>query len=205
MAKRSSKNRARILREIDKPWEPFEEAPFSRTGDSQGESLAKLVEARVKHPDEKTFTNNRYQVSREPVPPERHGFGDYDLIWLSIKSRDKSARHDWREFQRIKNELAGADWEAVEIYPSEDRLVDSCNQFHLWCFPPEAGQFPLGWYSRFAMEENATKYGSQRPWEDGQRPDDVISAAEHTKMLEESLSKLEQAQQKGEEHGRNEK
>jgi hypothetical protein len=54
---------------------------------------------------------------------------------LSICRTDKQAVHDWRAFQRIKNELAGPEWEAVEIYPAESRLVDMANQYHLWCFP----------------------------------------------------------------------
>ena len=61
------------------------------------------------------------------------------MIHLSIRNADRSARHDWRDFQRIKNQLAGPEWEAVEIYPAESRLVDAANQYHLWCF-----QFTFG-------------------------------------------------------------
>ncbi|MCR9209034.1 MAG: hypothetical protein NXI28_12445 [bacterium] len=54
------------------------------------------------------------------------------VIRLAITNLDHSAKHDWRDFQRIKNELIGPDAEAVELYPSEDRLIDTTNTFHLW-------------------------------------------------------------------------
>jgi hypothetical protein len=56
------------------------------------------------------------------------------MLVLSISATDESARHDWREFQQLKNMLVGAEWEAVEIYPAESELVDPSNRFYLWCF-----------------------------------------------------------------------
>jgi hypothetical protein len=57
------------------------------------------------------------------------------LIHLSIRNHDRSTRHDWRDFQRIKNQLAGEEYEGLEIYPAEDRKIDTANQYHIWCFP----------------------------------------------------------------------
>jgi len=75
--------------------------------------------------------NKRVHHSKEPdVPP---------MIHLSVRRQDREPARDWRDFQRIKNQLAGPEWEAVEIYPAESRIVDMANQFHLWCF-----QFSLG-------------------------------------------------------------
>lgn len=54
---------------------------------------------------------------------------------IQICNWDQSAQHDWRDFQRIKDELAGEDWEAVELYPAACRLIDPSNAFYLWCFP----------------------------------------------------------------------
>ena len=58
------------------------------------------------------------------------------VMHLSFKTHGREPRHDWREMQRIKNELCGTACEAIEIYPSKDRTVDTCNQYHLWVFPP---------------------------------------------------------------------
>lgn len=54
-------------------------------------------------------------------------------IVIGISNADKSARHDWRDFQAIKNDICGRDWEAVELYPAESRHKDPSNRFYLWC------------------------------------------------------------------------
>lgn len=53
---------------------------------------------------------------------------------LLIISADQSADHDWRDFQRIKNELLGENWEGIELYPAERRKVDPSNAFVMFCF-----------------------------------------------------------------------
>ena len=57
------------------------------------------------------------------------------MIQLGINALDGTARHDWREFQGIKNQLAGEECEAFELYPAESRLLDPSNYYSLWCFP----------------------------------------------------------------------
>jgi hypothetical protein len=54
---------------------------------------------------------------------------------IGIYCEDGEARHDWRDFQCIKNDLVGAEWEALELYPAESRLVDPSNYFILWAAP----------------------------------------------------------------------
>ena len=78
--------------------------------------------------------SGQYQVVRRVFPDDpcfgsRHGY-----IYLGISNYDQTARRDFRHFQSIKNQLAGEDWEAIEIYPREDRLMDPSNLFMLWCF-----------------------------------------------------------------------
>lgn len=60
-----------------------------------------------------------------------------DEVWhhLSIKRFDKAACRDWRHFQWIKNEVCGAEREAIEVFPAESRLLDAANQYHLWVLP----------------------------------------------------------------------
>ena len=67
--------------------------------------------------------------------------------YLSIKTLEKEPIHDWRDLQQIKNELCGENREALEIYPSEHRLVDTANQYHLWVIPKDA-QIPFGFTHR---------------------------------------------------------
>jgi len=82
-----------------------------------------------------------------------------EIIWISIKRRDKEAIHDWRDFQLIKNDIAGPEMEAVEIYPAESRLMDTANQYHLFAFK---GTFPVGFQSR-SVREDALANSKQRP------------------------------------------
>jgi hypothetical protein len=85
-------------------------------------------------PDEMWF-NNLYSVTvrRHSTDPVFKSSGG--MIQLGINAIDHTARHDWREFQAIKNQLAGPECEAFELYPAESRLIDPSNYYALWCFP----------------------------------------------------------------------
>jgi len=74
--------------------------------------------------------------------PDGFPIGGGPFAILSISALDDSARHDWREYQQIKNDLLGPEWEGLELYPSESRLKDPSNRFYLWCVPP--GVIPWG-------------------------------------------------------------
>jgi hypothetical protein len=60
---------------------------------------------------------------------------------IGYHRRDRAPIRDWRIGQRIKNQLCGPEWEAIELYPAESRKVDTANEYHLWCIE---GQFPFG-------------------------------------------------------------
>ena len=71
---------------------------------------------------------------------------------------------DWRHFQQIKNELAGPEREAVELYPAESRKIDTSNKWHLWVLP-EGDQVDFGWaQARRPLQGNPDVPGlRQRP------------------------------------------
>lgn len=82
------------------------------------------------------WQNNLYNVLVERYPQKHEdGSNSPECIYMSIKRLDKHSIHDWRHLQRIKNEICGPEWEAVELYPAESRLIDEANQYHLWAFP----------------------------------------------------------------------
>jgi hypothetical protein len=138
------------------PWTPFERGKLPQ--DPLGLTEAELGEC---------WINSRYQVFKR-VQKLKHGG---ILVHLSIKNRDKTSRHDWREFQRIKNELIGAEEEAMEIYPAESRLVDTSNQFHLWCIL--GSRVPVGFVDRCVSETSDMPNLVQRPWPADYRPKDL--------------------------------
>lgn len=87
----------------------------------------------MERPEE--WNNDIYNVlvrrwSKDPVFGTRGG-----MIQIGIHALDGTARHDWREFQWIKNQIAGDECEAFELYPAESRLLDPSNYYTLWCFP----------------------------------------------------------------------
>lgn len=50
-------------------------------------------------------------------------------------------RPTWPEMQRIKDELAGEETTAVEVYPPRGEIVDGANMYHLWVL---ADPLPFG-------------------------------------------------------------
>jgi len=151
---------------------------------------------------DRTFLNNRYQVNctlhvAQDVPGGR-------VLQLSVKRRDKAPMRDWRNMQRIKNEVVsilasplwpgwawgrGEDCEAAELYPAEDRLVDCANQYHLWVLRPGV-RFPFGFDSR-AVTEHIPAGGRQRAFDPGQRPEDCIPKDVLMAAVEAAVRKLD--------------
>lgn len=142
----------------DPPWTAFVEAALPPP--------AQL--ACIGHPS-RILVNSRYEVQVHEVPESVLG----PLTWLSIKRRDLAPVRDWRDLQRIKNEILGAEVEAAELYPAESRLVDMANQCHLWALA-DGQRFPFGFQAR-AVTEEALPGGAQRPWPKEVRPPDLIT------------------------------
>lgn len=128
----------------DLPWTPFQEGTMPP--EWEGQSIA--------------FVNSRYQVFMSKQAT-KHG----DCIHLSIKTHDRSAWHDWRDLQRIKNEILGPEYEGFEVFPAESRLVDTSNQFHLWCFPKGVFEFGFGGERTVTDADGIMPNQRQRPFE----------------------------------------
>lgn len=76
---------------------------------------------------------------------------DGTVRYLSVARIDKKPIHDWRSLQAIKNIIAGAEVEAIELYPAESRKVDSANRYVLWVYPPGV-KAPWGFHERDVRE-----------------------------------------------------
>lgn len=141
------------------PWTPFREMEIPDIDKYIGDA----------EPPAHIFSNSRYQVSMWLDEDPTMG----KFVHLSIRDHDRSARHDWRDLQRIKNELCGDEFDAVEVYPAESRLVDTANQYHLFVFAT--------WHPRFGFRSRLVADGKsayapkaeQRPFES--RPADCLS------------------------------
>lgn len=136
-----------------------------------GASPDEIHESLLKHAefikDEEVYVNSRYQVNLRRIESSDPGSLPH-AIHLSIKRLDKQVpgAERWRDFQRIKNELVGRHCEGYELYPDEDRLVDTANQFHLWVFDEPGFRMPLGMDRRLVSYESGVAGAVQRPLED---------------------------------------
>lgn len=80
--------------------------------------------------------------------------------YISIRRNDREPVDSWRDFQEIKNQLCGVNREAVQIYPSEERLADCANQYHVWVLP-EGVMFPMGFFDGRVVASGDTEHTKQ--------------------------------------------
>lgn len=131
-----------------KQWDPFVQVtPVHRV----------TREVKDTEPGCEYWANNVFFVTKRVIPPtnpdgtRREGC---NLVWLSLHRNDRKPIRDWRHMQRIKNELVGPECEGVEMYPAESRLVDTSNEYHLWCFDDPTFRFPFGYEEREVMDHD---------------------------------------------------
>lgn len=102
-----------------------------------------------------------YQVQVRVVESDDHSASP-DIVWLSIKRIDKAHVHDWRHLQEIKNMVVGPEYEAIELYPAEERVVDTANQYHLFVFHDPGFRLPWGFKSGLKSYEDGVGNSRQR-------------------------------------------
>jgi len=150
---------SRKKKKLMRPWESFQKVAYPvdeikekikmvRESNQSEEIKEKAIQSLETLLTIDVWKNNYYEVaiSRHQESPDKTV-----EIHLSIKRIDKKAAKDWRHFQRIKNELLGEEYEAIELYPAESRLVDVANQYHLWSIENPDGTpfiFPVGFQER---------------------------------------------------------
>jgi hypothetical protein len=68
--------------------------------------------------------------------PLQATFGEFvgDVLWCSIKRRDKSSAHGWRDLLSIKNLIVGPEYEGFEIHPAESRPSSRRTNARCSCF-----------------------------------------------------------------------
>ena len=103
---------------------------------------------------------DRYKVEEDAKRPPIHAR-------VAITRHDKAAVHDWRHFQKIKNDIFGENCEAVELYPDESRLMDTANTYWLYVFIPDY-RLPFGQQIRQVEDADfaGTTGAVQRPFDE---------------------------------------
>ena len=127
-----------------KVWQPLVRDPDWYRDQKRAE-VAETV--RAKFPDisdgalddlisDETWGNDRYTVSVHLLDGDRDGF-----VELAVHNHNRTPHVPWRHLQQIKNEVLGPDREAVQLFPAEDRLVDTANEYWLYVYP--VGKAPM--------------------------------------------------------------
>ncbi len=62
------------------------------------------------------------------------GWGD--VMHLRIRRRSGRGPIPWEALQAIKDERAGPDATAIEVYPPAHEVIDEVEMRHLWIVPP---------------------------------------------------------------------
>ncbi len=105
---------------------------------------------------ERVFVNGTYVVEVSPPHPTRL-VGWPPMVHLSIMRVDKEPIVSWQDKQTIKNLFVGPEYEAMEIFPAESRLVDCANQYHVWAFIDRDFRIPMGWTERLVRTDPSTQ------------------------------------------------
>ena len=117
---------------------------FNGRDPSLQERLACIEQQVLQLLSQEAYYNETYQVMIERASP---------LIHICIRRHDGRPCKDWSEHQQIKSQLIGPEYEAVELFPAESRLIDTTNEYHLWVHPAPSFRFPFGFDSnRCAIE-----------------------------------------------------
>ena len=151
------------------PWEPgvlpttFAEQQIAGAMEvgklSRQQALEALIELTIA---DEVWMNNIYQVNKRTCPSVA---GWPQMIHLSIKRRDRKPLgvEHFRVMQRIKNDLVGPANEGVEVYPAEEFLVDTSNQYHLWVLADPTHRFPFGFRGERTVLTKNVGGAVQRP------------------------------------------
>lgn len=125
-------------------------------------------------PEGETYWQNRfYTVVKKRLQETEEG-----ALHLSIRHNQRKAIRDWRHFQRIKNELAGPEREAIEIFPPESNLIDTANQYHLFVYP-EGMHSEFTW-TQGRMVSSTPDAPEVREWvqSHGEDPNNLVGAVQ---------------------------
>jgi len=111
------------------------------------------------------WQNSRYTVLVFRNEPPRDG--GPQMIHLSIRRNDRQRPREekWLDFQRIKDELVGKEYEGVELYPSADRVANCADQYHIYVLADPELQFPFGFQEGMQVGPSENSFVAQSPLE----------------------------------------
>tara|TARA_Y100000310_G_scaffold299960_1_gene335241 strand:+ start:103 stop:537 length:435 start_codon:yes stop_codon:yes gene_type:complete len=135
-------------------------------------SYEKMMEARLKQIADLRPVSDRFFAFAKHATPgglpmgvhsawrdgHRDDWGNYCVLvsdleteWGHIKhlwcrKKGSSLQWGWYELQAIKDKICGPEFDAIEVFPQVENLVDSANMRHLYVFMDR--ELPFGLHSK---------------------------------------------------------
>ncbi len=163
-----------------KPWQPMTKGTVNPALKAAHEAAGIPEDDSIE-----AWGNDLYQVVARNIELDT---GEV-MTHLSIKRHDRRTIRRWRHLQQIKNEICGPLREAVEIFPSERRLVDGANEQHLWVLP-EGVELPFGFPQGLVTnDEDVAEFnagreaGRHKGRQDEWQPGLTTGRNEHTRYM----------------------
>lgn len=145
---------------LSQPIHPTRRRDLVRWAQGQGMSEADVAKHVDQAENAETWMNNTYVATVHSAEPTQDGWPE--MKQLSIRRIDRKVIHDWRHLQQVKNDVFGPDCEAVELYPADDRVVDTANSYHLWVLIEPGTKFPFGWSAGLRTNEDVAGIPGQQ-------------------------------------------
>lgn len=112
--------------------------PLTRVVDEPGE--VKVIGVTVQRgvpqtqltypPNRERWENAEYSIFLDKNEIQTSYLG---CFWhLGIRRKDQQPANDWRDLQAIKSALVGPEYEAIELFPAESRVMDVANETHIY-------------------------------------------------------------------------
>jgi hypothetical protein len=120
------------------------------------------------------YRNSRYQLCLQRFATLD---GAPAIIRLYCQRLDGNPLIPYRDRMRIKDELAGAECEGIELLPARSRAVATMPGCILWIIDDTSFRFPFGFAER-CVSECALDGAVQEPWPPEERPADCLSENE---------------------------
>lgn len=79
---------------------------------------------------DRAYYNDFYSVQVYKVPTDLG-----QVLHLIVRGQINNQEPGWRDMQRIKDELIGTEYEAVQVYPKQADIVDQADVYDLWVLP----------------------------------------------------------------------
>jgi hypothetical protein len=123
--------------------------------------FSRYCNGRIPSPVERLFCIEQAVLEMTPAEIYKNDlyevqvFRQLPFIHLTISRRDGGRCTDWEHFQQIKNQVVGAEYEAVELFPAQSRMVDAANEYHLWVYAHPGFRFPVNFEQRGGIAQAA--------------------------------------------------